>query len=76
VVLGSEHAREKPGVLLRDSSDLVVVPQSGRLIAALGVSGLIVVDTDDVVMICPRSRAQEVKSLVDTLRAEGELGYV
>jgi mannose-1-phosphate guanylyltransferase len=76
VVLGAQGAQEKPGVLLRDSSDLVVVPHSGRLIAALGVRNLIIVDTPDAVLICPRDRAQEVKHLVDELKERGEHGLV
>nr|MDT0657854.1 mannose-1-phosphate guanylyltransferase [Micromonospora sp. DSM 115978] len=76
VVLGADAATPKPGVLLRDSRRLVVVPHSGRLVAALGVDGLIVVDTPDAVMICPRDRAQDVKQLVDELKARGEENYV
>jgi mannose-1-phosphate guanylyltransferase len=34
-----------------------------RMIATIGLEDLVVVDTDDVVLICPRSRAQEVKQL-------------
>ncbi|MFC7544795.1 mannose-1-phosphate guanylyltransferase [Plantactinospora sp. GCM10030261] len=76
VVLGAETAEEKPGVLLRDSSGLIVVPQSGRLVAALGVHDLIVVDTADAVLVCPRDRAQDVKKLVEDLRDRGEDGLV
>ncbi|MEV6365921.1 mannose-1-phosphate guanylyltransferase [Micromonospora musae] len=72
VVLGSA----KPGVLLRDSTGLVVVPHSGRLVAAVGVHDLIVVDTPDAVLVCPRDRAQEVKALVDELKERGEEDYV
>jgi mannose-1-phosphate guanylyltransferase len=75
VIVGAEAA-EKPGVLLRDSSDLIVVPQSGRLVAALGVRDLIVVDTPDVVLVCPRDRAQDVKKLVDELKDRGEEFFV
>ncbi|TDC35188.1 sugar phosphate nucleotidyltransferase [Micromonospora sp. KC213] len=71
VVLGTEA---KPGVLLHDVHDLVVVPQSGRLVAALGVRDLILVDTPDVVLVCPRQRAQDVKALVDVLKERGEEG--
>lgn len=73
VVLGIDG---KPGVLLRDSRDLVVVPQSGRLVAVLGVHDLIVVDTPDAVLVCPRDRAQDVKKLVDELKERGEEGLV
>lgn len=76
VVLGAEGAGEKPGVLLLQSSRLVVVPQSGRLIATLGLRDLIVVDTPDALLVCPRDRAQEVKRIVDELKERGEERHV
>ena len=75
VVVGQE-ALAKPGVLLRDTENLVVVPNSGRLVAAMGVRDLIIVDTPDAVLVCPRERAQEVKFLVDELKDLGEVGYI
>jgi mannose-1-phosphate guanylyltransferase len=76
VVVGAPDGQEKPGVLLYDATGLVVVPHSGRLVAALGVHDLIVVDTPDVLLVCPRDRAQEVKKLVDELKERGEHAYV
>src|SRR4051794_21682765 len=75
VVVGKE-SMPKPGVLLRETEGLVVVPNANRLIAALGVRDLIIVDTPDAVLVCPRDRAQEVKHLVDELKELGELGYI
>lgn len=75
VVVGQD-ALAKPGVLLRQTENLVVVPNSGRLVAALGIRDLIIVDTPDAVLVCPRDRAQEVKHLVDELKNLGELGYI
>ena len=75
VIVGKD-ALAKPGVLLREAENLVVVPNSGRLVAALGVRDLIIVDTPDAVLVCPRDRAQEVKHLVDELKATGEIGYI
>ena len=40
-------------------------------IAALGVEGLVVVRTDDAVLVAPAARAQEVKRLVDELARRG-----
>ncbi len=42
----------------------------------LGVRDLIVVDTPDALLVCPRERAQEVKKLVDELKDRGEERYV
>jgi mannose-1-phosphate guanylyltransferase/mannose-6-phosphate isomerase len=43
----------------------------GRLICALGVEGLAVVDTPDAVLVSTLERAQEVKGLVAALAASG-----
>jgi mannose-1-phosphate guanylyltransferase len=75
VIVGKE-SMSKPGVLLRDTEGLVVVPNSGRLVAALGVRDLIIVDTPDAVLVCPRDRAQEVKAIVDELKELGEHGLI
>lgn len=61
------------GVLMQDAERVVVVPQSGRLVAAVGVSDLIIVDTPDALLVCPRSRAQDVKKLVDSLKERGSV---
>jgi mannose-1-phosphate guanylyltransferase len=61
----------KSAVLLRDVSKVVIVPRSGRLIAAVGINDLIIVDTPDALLICPRDRAQDVKKLVDDLKERG-----
>jgi len=63
---------DKADVLLSDASGCVVVPQSGRLVAGLGIRDLIIVDTPDAVLVCPRGRAQEVKKLVDELKERGD----
>jgi mannose-1-phosphate guanylyltransferase len=57
-----------------DSDRLVVMPRSGRLIAALGVEDLIIVDTDDAVLVCRRDRAQDVKRLTELLH-DGAAAY-
>jgi mannose-1-phosphate guanylyltransferase len=61
----------KPGVVLLDADGIIAVPTSNRLIAVLGVSDAVVVDTPDVVLVCARDRAQDVKKLVDEMRARG-----
>jgi mannose-1-phosphate guanylyltransferase len=42
-----------------------------RTYALVGVSDLVIVETDDAVLIVPRSRAQDVKLVVEELRAAG-----
>ena len=49
----------------------VVVPASGRLVAVLGLDDVVVVDTPDALLVVARSPAQDVKAVVDALRAAG-----
>ena len=43
----------------------------GPLVAALGVENVIVIATSDAVLVVDRNRAQEVKTIVETLKAKG-----
>ncbi len=49
---------------------------NNRLVATIGLSDLIVVDTDDVLLICTHDRAQDVKQIVERLRTNGETRYL
>lgn len=42
-----------------------------RTVCALGVDDLTIVETADAVLVAPRDRAQDVKGLVDVLKASG-----
>lgn len=42
-----------------------------RLIATIGLEDMIIVDTDDAVLVCPKEREQEVRSIVKLLGEEG-----
>lgn len=42
-----------------------------RLVSAVGISDLVVVETADAVMVASQERAQDVKSIVNQLKAEG-----
>jgi mannose-1-phosphate guanylyltransferase len=57
-------------VLTVDSQNNLVYADA-RAVALVGVSDLVVVETEDAVFVCPRDRAQEVKSIVQRLQAEG-----
>lgn len=47
-----------------------------RLVATIGLDDVVIVDTEDVVLVCPRSRAQDVKKLIDILESNGEANYL
>ncbi|RMG43211.1 MAG: mannose-1-phosphate guanylyltransferase [Candidatus Dadabacteria bacterium] len=53
-------------------SENCVVHSPGRFTALLGCKDLIVIESDDAIMVCPRDRVQEVKKIVEQLRAENK----
>lgn len=48
----------------------------GKLVAAIGVEDLIVVDTEHALLVLPKHRAQEVKRLVQLLKESGRTRYL
>jgi mannose-1-phosphate guanylyltransferase len=60
-------------VLAKDTTGLVF-PGSGRTVAVLGLDDIVVVDTPDALLVTTRARAQDVKALVDKLKATGRAG--
>ena len=57
-------------VLARETTGLVI-PGSGRTVAVLGLDDIVVVDTPDALLVTTRAHAQDVKVLVDLLKATG-----
>ncbi|MFH1142524.1 MAG: sugar phosphate nucleotidyltransferase [Candidatus Uhrbacteria bacterium] len=55
-------------VLILDSEDNLFYASKERTIAAVGVSDLVVVDTGDAILVCPKSQAQRVKELVEEMK--------
>ena len=49
----------------------VVIPAAGRTVAVVGLEDVVVVDTGDALLVTTRQRAQDVKAVVDTLKATG-----
>ncbi len=45
--------------------------QSRKQVALVGVDDLVVVETDDAILVLPRSRAQDVRAVVDALKSKG-----
>ena len=59
----------------RDSTGLIVYSPE-RLVATIGVSDLIIVQTGDVLLICPKDRDQEVREIVQFLQQRGDTTYL
>ncbi len=57
-------------VVLRDVKNSYIRSETD-LVAAIGLNEMIVVATEDVILVAPKGRAQDVKILVDDLKSQG-----
>jgi mannose-1-phosphate guanylyltransferase len=68
--------REKNAIMGRvsmmDTRNCIMVNRKG-LLAAIGVSDLIIVSTEDVTLVFPKGKGQQVKKLVEKLRKAPKL---
>lgn len=74
-LLAAQQGRERPwgvamgGDVVAVEASGLVVDAPGRTVAALGVRDLIVVDSGKVILVADKSRAQDIKKLVDAVKA-------
>lgn len=57
--------------VLSDASSGIVVSESDRLVALVGMEDIVVVDTADVLLVTSKERAQDVKNLVNRMKGAG-----
>jgi mannose-1-phosphate guanylyltransferase len=63
-------------VSLVDAKNCYVHTNAGKLVALIGVEDLVVVDTEDALLIMPRERAQDVRRVVDDLTKRDAKKYL
>jgi mannose-1-phosphate guanylyltransferase len=61
--------------ILVDSSNCMI-HAPGKLVAAVGLHDMVVIETDDAILICPKARSQDVKEIVARLKALGKDQYL
>jgi mannose-1-phosphate guanylyltransferase len=59
-----------------DTRDTLVFGGGRRLIATIGLEGMVIVATDDALLVCRKEREQEVRDIVHLLRAEERNEYL
>lgn len=69
------HDKTKSETLVIDSQHNFV-HSDDRLIALLHVNDMIVIDTEEILMICPKNKSQDVKKLVEKLKADNQKKYL
>ncbi len=72
-VLQADSADAK---LLTHAATQNYVNTTNKMVALLGVDNLVVIDTPEILMIADQSRTQDVKKLVEKLKADGDTNYL
>lgn len=53
-------------------TERTTICSTGKLVATIGVKDLVIVATEDAVLVCAKDRAQDVKKVVDELQKRGK----
>jgi mannose-1-phosphate guanylyltransferase len=65
-----------PGSMLYSTSGCIVKVGEGKLAVVEGLKDFIIVDTDNVLMICPRSKEQDIKKFIDNIKYKELKEYI
>ncbi|MBU0974619.1 NTP transferase domain-containing protein [Patescibacteria group bacterium] len=72
VVIGDQ---EPKNIIMVDSSNNLI-QTNGRLVSLVGVEDMIVIDTEEILLIMPKSKSQDVKKIVSKLKEEKKQKYL
>lgn len=64
------------GDVISHDTERTMVQAGSRLVATLGVSDLVIVDTPDAMLVAHQSRVQDIKKIVDHIKAEGRSEHI
>lgn len=80
--LGEVQPLDAQGNLLRAPAELIDTQQSivygrpGKIIATIGLDNVVIVDTEDALLVCDKNRTQDVKKIVETLEKKKKEQYL
>lgn len=66
-----KHGNVRNGNIFDLGSRQSILFADRRVVATIGLENMVVVDTPDATLVCPKSRAQDVKLLVNLLKTRG-----
>lgn len=71
----NNSALKAGGSVVQDSQGCLAV-SPGKLVALVGVENLLIVETDDVLLVCRRGDSQSVRAVVEELQKRGKREYL
>ena len=68
--------RNEGDVISIDTRDSLIKASERRMIATIGVDDLVIIDTPDATLVARKDRVQDVKAVVDALKAAGRTEHL
>jgi len=68
---GSDNVVKGNSILIETTGSLIYAPE-GKTVAVLGMNDIVVVDTGDALLVCPKSQAQRVKEIISKLQEKNQ----
>lgn len=80
-MMGVLHSADADGNVIVGENETIeckdcVIYSSDKLVACMGLSGMVVVQTADAVMVCPKDKVQDVKRIVEKLKEDNKEKYL
>jgi len=76
IMPADEQGNVTRGDVLLEDTDNCYVHADSRLVAALGLRDMVIVETADAVLVAPRARVQDVKKIVARIKAAGRVEHL
>lgn len=54
-----------------DTSESIIYSSTEQLISTIGIKNMVIVATEDVVLVCPKDRTHDIKKIVEHLKQRG-----
>jgi mannose-1-phosphate guanylyltransferase len=71
-----DHGNSITGTVIQKDTTNSYVYSPDKIVATIGVSDLIIINTDDALLICKRGQSQDVKEISDYLRRKQMTEYL
>ena len=71
-----DNAVQTNNAHLYDTANNLIRAPKDKLVIIKGLEGFIVVDEDDVLLICPKDREQEIKQITEDLKKAGKNSFL
>tara|TARA_R110001583_G_scaffold311_8_gene2834 strand:- start:3947 stop:5023 length:1077 start_codon:yes stop_codon:yes gene_type:complete len=64
----NENATVSGNVIFRDATNNIIRTQSGKRVVIQGLSNFIIIEKEDVLLICPKDKEQEIKQITEEVK--------